>query len=136
MKFELGVGLKEFQGEDGKVTGVVLSNDKVVEADVCVLGIGVVPATAFLKDSGLNLTQRGEVVVDQVRKQLYTLPYPAPPTCHTFTCPSHLPHPHLSCLQLLPSPPATPSSAPPTCHTFTCPSHLPHLHLPLLPPFL
>ena len=68
VKFELGVGLKEFVGEDGKLTGVAVGDgSKVIDADIAIVGIGVVPNTGFLKDSGLNLTRRGEVVVDEVK---------------------------------------------------------------------
>ena len=68
VKFELGVGLKEFVGQDGKLTGVAVGDgSKVIDADIAIVGIGVIPNTAFLRDSGLNLTRRGEVVVDEVR---------------------------------------------------------------------
>ena len=62
------MGLKEFVGQDGKLTGVAVGDgSKVVEADIAIVGIGVIPNTAFLRDSGLNLTRRGEVIVDKVR---------------------------------------------------------------------
>ena len=32
--------------------------------------LGVVPATDFLKDSGINLTSRGFITVDKVRKKI------------------------------------------------------------------
>ena len=66
IKFKLEVGLKEFVGADGKLTGVKISTDEVIEADVAIVGIGVVPSTSFLKESSLELTRRGEVVVDEV----------------------------------------------------------------------
>ena len=65
-KFILGDRLKEFVGEDGKLTGVVLTSGTELKADVCLAGIGALPATDFLKDSGLNMTERGEIVVDEV----------------------------------------------------------------------
>ena len=58
--------MKEFVGEDGVLTGVVLNSGTELKADICIAGIGCVPATDFLKESGLNLTQRGEIVVDEV----------------------------------------------------------------------
>ena len=62
------MGLKEFVGQDGKLTGVAIGDgSKVIDADIAIVGIGVVPNTGFLRDSGLNLTRRGEVVVDKVR---------------------------------------------------------------------
>ena len=66
IKFKLEVGLKEFVGADGKLTGVKISTDEIIEADVAIVGIGVVPSTSFLKESSLDLTRRGEVVVDEV----------------------------------------------------------------------
>lgn len=42
-------------GENGKVTGVALDNGTTIEADVVVIGIGVVPATGWLEGSGLTI---------------------------------------------------------------------------------
>jgi NADPH-dependent 2,4-dienoyl-CoA reductase/sulfur reductase-like enzyme/nitrite reductase/ring-hydroxylating ferredoxin subunit len=67
-KFILGDRLKEFVGEDGKLAGVVLTSGTELKADVCLAGIGALPATDFLKDSGLNMTERGEIVVDETMK--------------------------------------------------------------------
>uniref|UniRef100_A0A0B7BB79 FAD/NAD(P)-binding domain-containing protein n=1 Tax=Arion vulgaris TaxID=1028688 RepID=A0A0B7BB79_9EUPU len=63
--FHFGTGTKEFIGEGGQLKEVVLSNGTTLAADVCVMGVGVVPATDFLKDSGLSLTSRGFVTVDK-----------------------------------------------------------------------
>ncbi len=43
--------------------GVLLAGDELIEADIVVVGIGVVPATAWLGDSGLQL--RDGVVCDE-----------------------------------------------------------------------
>ena len=48
------VRIAEFVG-DGRVTGVKLADGEVVPADVVIVGIGVAPATEWLKDSGLTL---------------------------------------------------------------------------------
>lgn len=50
----LGVGVEAIEG-DGRVERVRLSDGTVVEADVVVVGIGVVPATAWLEGSGLEI---------------------------------------------------------------------------------
>ncbi|XP_059141402.1 apoptosis-inducing factor 3-like isoform X1 [Physella acuta] len=65
VKFYFDTSVKEFKGEDGKLTEAVLANGTVLPADVCVMGVGVVPATNFLKDSGLELTPRGFVTVNK-----------------------------------------------------------------------
>ena len=50
----LGTGVAGFAG-DGRVTDVCLIDGTTVEADVVVVGIGVVPDTAWLDGSGLEL---------------------------------------------------------------------------------
>ena len=57
-----GVRVAGLEGA-GRVTGVRLDGGEVVPADVVVVGIGVVPATAWLDDSGLTL--RDGVVCDE-----------------------------------------------------------------------
>jgi NADPH-dependent 2,4-dienoyl-CoA reductase/sulfur reductase-like enzyme len=49
-----GVTVAGFEGE-GRVSGVRLGDGSVVEADVVVVGIGVVPETGWLESSGLPL---------------------------------------------------------------------------------
>lgn len=56
----------KFEGEDGVLKSVVLSNGTVLLASVCVIGIGVRPATDFLKDSGITLNDKGHVVVNEM----------------------------------------------------------------------
>jgi NADPH-dependent 2,4-dienoyl-CoA reductase/sulfur reductase-like enzyme len=58
----LGAGVAGFEG-DGRVERVRLVDGSAVDADVVVVGIGVVPATSWLEDSGLEL--RDGVVCDQ-----------------------------------------------------------------------
>ncbi len=50
----LGVGVSAIEG-DGRVERVVLGDASVVEADVVVVGIGVLPNTAWLDGSGLEV---------------------------------------------------------------------------------
>ncbi|KAH9524284.1 Apoptosis-inducing factor 3 [Bulinus truncatus] len=68
VKFYFETSVKEFNGEDGVLTEAVLANGTVLPADVCVMGVGVVPATGFLKESGLELTPRGFVSVNKNMK--------------------------------------------------------------------
>ena len=51
-------------GEDNKVTGVVIDGE-TVPADFVIMGVGVAPATEFLKSSGLTIEKDGGVKVDQ-----------------------------------------------------------------------
>ncbi|CAL1545244.1 unnamed protein product [Lymnaea stagnalis] len=65
VKFHFETSVKEFRGEDGQLTEAVLADGTVLPADVCIMGVGVVPATNFLKDSGLDITARGFVTVNK-----------------------------------------------------------------------
>jgi NADPH-dependent 2,4-dienoyl-CoA reductase/sulfur reductase-like enzyme len=51
----LGVGVEALEGSAGRVECVRLSDGSAVEADVVVVGIGVVPETAWLEGSGLTI---------------------------------------------------------------------------------
>ncbi len=59
--FKLGRSVNKFEG-DGSVSFVMLDNDEQLEADFVVVGIGVKPATNFIK--GVELADDGGVVVD------------------------------------------------------------------------
>lgn len=58
-----GVTVSAFQGDDGRLDRVVLSDGTVVHADLAVVGIGSVPAVDWLSSSGLELDNG--VVCDQ-----------------------------------------------------------------------
>lgn len=60
----LGDGVKAFQ-EIGNQVEVTLNRNTKLSADMVILAIGVVPDTAFLKDSGLLLGQRGHLIVNE-----------------------------------------------------------------------
>jgi len=61
VKFRLSFSLKEFAGKD-KVEAVLLQNGEKFEADLVVIGVGVRPATDFLKN--FNLLPDGSIMVD------------------------------------------------------------------------
>ena len=64
MKLILKDGVKAFkEKEDG--LEVTLSSGTVVRADMAILAIGVVPDTSFLKDSGIELGERGHIITDE-----------------------------------------------------------------------
>lgn len=48
----LSQGVSAIKGEDGKVTGVQLSNDEIVPCEMVIVGIGIVPAVAPLIAAG------------------------------------------------------------------------------------
>lgn len=60
----LGDGVKEFVNK-GDSTTVVTGNGKEIEADLVILSIGVRPNSQLAKDAGLELNQRGGIVVDE-----------------------------------------------------------------------
>lgn len=64
VQFRMKTEAKELQGEQGKVTQVVLSSGEKIPADVVVVGIGVTPNSSFLQDSPIALDKAGTILVD------------------------------------------------------------------------
>uniref|UniRef100_A0A8C9YVB9 Apoptosis inducing factor mitochondria associated 4 n=2 Tax=Sander lucioperca TaxID=283035 RepID=A0A8C9YVB9_SANLU len=65
VKFYMNDGVTEIQGENGKVKWVVLKTGIVLEADVVIAGIGVIPNSDFLAGSKLEVDSRKAVIVDK-----------------------------------------------------------------------
>ncbi|XP_007953622.1 apoptosis-inducing factor 3 [Orycteropus afer afer] len=65
VKFYMQTEVSELRAHEGKLKEVVLKSSKVVRADVCVVGIGAVPATGFLRQSGICLDSRGFIPVNK-----------------------------------------------------------------------
>ena len=65
VKFRLSLSLKEFVGTN-KVEAVQLNNGSKIETDLVIIGVGVKPATNFLKN--LNLLSDGSIKVDEFFK--------------------------------------------------------------------
>jgi CoA-disulfide reductase len=63
VKLILGDGVKAFEETAGQVK-VTLSSGAVISADMIILAIGVVPDTAFIKESGLEFGPRGHIIVN------------------------------------------------------------------------
>ena len=59
--FELGCSVTGFEGKDGHVTGVKLSDGRVVACDAVVVGVGAHPNDELARDAGLDCA-RGVVV--------------------------------------------------------------------------
>lgn len=53
---------------NSKVATGIAVNGQTLPADLVVMGVGVAPATEFLKDSGIQLEKDGGVKVDQYLK--------------------------------------------------------------------
>ncbi|XP_066492559.1 apoptosis-inducing factor 3-like [Tiliqua scincoides] len=64
VEFHMKTEVKELQGENGKVTQVVLSSGDKIPADVVVVGIGVIPNSSFLQGSPIALDEKGAILVD------------------------------------------------------------------------
>ncbi len=63
----LSDGVSNFNYDNG-VTTITLQSGRKIEADIVILSIGVKPNTALAKEAGLELNQRGGVVVDEYLK--------------------------------------------------------------------
>lgn len=63
----LGDGVSKFKSENGLVT-ITLASGKTLSADMVILSIGVRPNGQLAKDAGLEINQRGGVVVDKYLK--------------------------------------------------------------------
>lgn len=50
--------------EEKNSISVVLDDERIIKADMVISAIGVVPDTNFIKNSGINLGERGHIVVD------------------------------------------------------------------------
>ncbi len=62
VKFELGVEIKAFEGEGGKVKRVVLADGRTVDCDAVLVGIGAIPNVELARDAGLECANG--IVVD------------------------------------------------------------------------
>ncbi|KAM9318670.1 apoptosis-inducing factor 3-like [Pholidichthys leucotaenia] len=65
VKFFMSDRVTEIRGENGKVKEVVLGSGTVLEADVVIAGIGVIPNSDFLAESGVEVDPRKAVIVDK-----------------------------------------------------------------------
>jgi len=66
VQFRLGRKVARFHGKHGRVAAVELDDGTTLDADFVVVGIGVTPATDFLRDSGLEMdADTGALLVDE-----------------------------------------------------------------------
>lgn len=64
VKLYLQDGVKEFQHNNG-ITTIVLQSGKKIETDMVILSIGIRPQSKLASDAGLEVNQRGGIIVDQ-----------------------------------------------------------------------
>ena len=64
-KVLVGVGVKEFVGENGKLTGVKLADGTVLDCGVAIMAIGVRPNSDLAREAGLAIGKFGGVTVNQ-----------------------------------------------------------------------
>jgi len=64
VKIRTGIGVKEIVG-DKKVSSVLLNNSEQIEADAVVLSMGYRPNISLAETSGLKITEKGFIAVDE-----------------------------------------------------------------------
>lgn len=64
VKLKAGSGVKEILGNE-KVTGVLLESGEKIEADAIVLSIGYKPNVELARESGLKISEKGFIKVDE-----------------------------------------------------------------------
>ncbi|XP_065843953.1 apoptosis-inducing factor 3-like [Oscarella lobularis] len=69
VRFIPNAKVEGFSGNDGNLTGVIV-NGETLPAEVCLVGAGVVPSTGFLKETGIPLSDVGNIIVDRGMKAL------------------------------------------------------------------
>ena len=68
----LNDGVKNFSEIDDKNLKITLSSGKEISANFVILSIGVRPDTEFLKNSGIELGERGHILVDEFLQEFCT----------------------------------------------------------------
>ncbi|XP_054610422.1 apoptosis-inducing factor 3 [Dunckerocampus dactyliophorus] len=63
--FYMNDNVSEVRGVDGKVRQVVLRSGKVIQADILIVAVGILPNTEFLRGSPIKLDSRNFVQVDK-----------------------------------------------------------------------
>lgn len=58
-------GVAAFLGENGQLTGVKLQNGTEIPCELAVIAIGVIPNVKLAKEIGVEIGERGGIVVDQ-----------------------------------------------------------------------
>ncbi|PRP85408.1 apoptosis-inducing factor 3-like [Planoprotostelium fungivorum] len=61
--------VKEFVGNSGKISSVILDSGEILEADLVVVGAGIIPATDFIKGASIEVRDKS-VLVDKTMKSV------------------------------------------------------------------
>lgn len=85
VQFEMRATIAGFVGEGGKVTGIKLSDDRIIPCDVVLVGVGATPNDEIAREAGLECA-RGVVVDLEART--------ADPSVFAIGDVSHRPMPH------------------------------------------
>ena len=64
VKLHMGHKVTEIKGEGENATSVILDDGTEIEADLILVGAGVLPATKFLEGSGIQVDQWGGIICD------------------------------------------------------------------------
>ncbi|MFY0481248.1 FAD-dependent oxidoreductase [Flavobacterium sp. PLA-1-15] len=67
VKIYVNEALSHFEAKDNMVTAVV-TDKKTIKTDLVILGMGTSPNTAFLKNSKINLTEKGAIKVNRQQR--------------------------------------------------------------------
>jgi NADPH-dependent 2,4-dienoyl-CoA reductase/sulfur reductase-like enzyme len=67
VRLELGNGVRQFDSREG-VTEITLQDGKILEADIVILSIGVRPNSQLARECGLEVNDRGGIVVNEYLK--------------------------------------------------------------------
>jgi len=54
-----GIGIKEILGKEGKVKGIILNNNKIIDADAVILSMGYEPNSKLAIEAGLRISDKG-----------------------------------------------------------------------------
>lgn len=65
VKFYMDDSVVEIRGENGQVKDVVLKSGMILQADLVVAGVGVIPNSDFLTGSGVEVDPKKAIVVDK-----------------------------------------------------------------------
>ena len=71
----LGVGIKEFIGENGLLTGAMLDDGDTIDLDAVVVGIGVIPNVEVAQEAGIEIDNG--IVVDEFARTSFSDVYAA-----------------------------------------------------------